>query len=307
MKQKKQNKWAVSIIVIGGLWLLSILFSSIVGTMFGVGNVQGNVALIPIKGAIYSEEMSTFGERTTSSTNVVELIEKANKNPSIKAIIFEINSPGGTPVASDEIANAIKKTNKTTVSWIRDIGTSGAYWIASAADVIVANRMSITGSIGVIGSYLEYSGLLKHFNVTYQRLVSAKHKDMGSPFRSLTPEEEQLFKQTLSIIHNYFVEEVATNRKLSKDKVAKLADGRFFLGAQAKKLGLVDILGGKEDAINYIEQKLNITAEIIEYRGKKNLLDILSEILSKHAFLIGRGIGNAISQTGETEKIKLWT
>ena len=116
-------------------------------------SLSGNVALIPIDGVIVGDKDSDFlFESVTSSPEAVELIEKANKNPNIKAIILEINSPGGSAVASEEIANAIRKTNKTTVAWIREAGASGAYWVASATDYVVANRASITGSIVVIAS-----------------------------------------------------------------------------------------------------------------------------------------------------------
>src|SRR3989338_6818866 len=110
--------------------------------------------------AVGDEGSSSFFESATASSETIKFIEKADKNPSIKAIILEINSPGGSAVASEEIANAVKKTNKTTVAWIREIGTSGAYWIASSSDHIVASRMSVTGSIGVIASYLEFEGLV---------------------------------------------------------------------------------------------------------------------------------------------------
>ncbi|MBI3883795.1 MAG: signal peptide peptidase SppA [Sphingobacteriales bacterium] len=186
-------------------------------------------------------------------------------------MLFEINSPGGSAVASEEIANAVKKANKTTVAWIREIGTSGAYWVASSSGHIVANRVSITGSIGVIASYLEFPGLLEHYNITYQRLVSGKYKDIGSPFKEMTPEEKAIFQQNLDTIRDYFVSEVAKNREMSKKDVDKIANGVFYLGAQAKELGLIDELGGKDEAINYIEKKDGIKAEINKSYGDKYL------------------------------------
>ena len=156
---------------------------------------SGNVAVIAIKGPIMAENSGgMFGSGAATSTDIVNYIEEAEKDPGVKAVLFEINSPGGTAVASDEIAQAIhllkEKTNKTTVAWIREVGASGGYWIASASEYIVANRMSITGSIGVISSYLDFSGLMDRYDVNYQRLVSGEHKDMGTPFKPLSKEEE---------------------------------------------------------------------------------------------------------------------
>src|SRR3989338_8536572 len=164
-------RWGYAIFVLLLLGILGFIAVGIVSLFVGfdVESLSGNVALIPIDGVIIGTEDSGFlFDGVTSSPEAVEFIEKAEKNPSIKAIILEINSPGGSAVASEEIANAVKKVNKTTVAWVREAGASGAYWVASASDHIVASRMSVTGSIGVIASYLEFPGLLERYNVTYQ-------------------------------------------------------------------------------------------------------------------------------------------
>jgi len=295
--QEPGFRWGYAIFV---LLLLSILGFIAVGVLslfagIDVESLSGNVALVPIEGVITGSEDSEFlFESVTSSPETVKLIEKADKNPNIKAVILEINSPGGSAVASEEIANAVKKTNKTTVAWIREAGASGAYWIASATDHIVANRVSITGSIGVIASYLEFPGLLEKYNVTYQRLVSGKYKDIGSPYKEMTQEERDVFQQSLDEIRDYFVGEVAKNRNLSKKEVDKMANGMFYLGAQAKELGLVDEIGGKDEVIMYIEKKEGIKADIVEYRKEKNLLEVLSGIISRQSFFVGKGIGNSL-------------
>ena len=294
-------KWGYAIFVLILLGILGFIAAGIFSLFVGVdvGSLSGNVALIPIEGVISaSEDSSSIFESTTSSTDTVELIEKANENPSIKAIILEINSPGGSAVASQEIADSVKKTNKTTVAWIREVGASGAYWIASSADHVVANRVSITGSIGVIASYLEFPGLLERYNVSYQRLVAGKYKDMGTPYRELTEEEKVIFQQALDTMRDYFVTEVAKNRNLNKKEVDKIANGLFYLGVQAKELGLVDELGGKDEAIRYIEEKEKIKAEIVKYKKEKTLFDVLSKVLSSQSFSIGRGIGSSLFGKG---------
>ncbi len=294
---QKQFRWGYAIFVVLLLGFLGLIALGIISLFVGVDleSLSGNVALIHIDGVIIgSEDSESLFESITSSLDAVELIEKADKNPNIKAIILEINSPGGSAVASEEIANAVKKTNKTTVAWIREVGASGAYWVASSADYIVANRVSVTGSIGVIASYLEFPEFLERYNVTYRRLVSGKYKDIGTPFKEMTSEEQAIFQQNLDLIRDYFVSEVAKNRNMNKKDVDKIANGLFYLGTQAKELGLVDELGSKDEVIRYIEYKEKIEVEIAEYETEKGILDLLTDALSKPSFFVGKGIGSAL-------------
>ena len=295
---KPSFRWGYSIFVLFLLLLLGFISVGIISlfTDVDVESLKGNVALISIDGIIAGSSDDYLFESVSASTDIVELIEKADKNPKIKAIILEINSPGGSPVASEEIANAVLKTNKTTVAWIRDIGTSGAYWAASASDHIVASRASITGSIGVIASYLEFPGLLEEYNITYRRLVAGKYKDLGSPYKEMSLEEQAIFQQMLDELRDYFVSEVAKNRQMSKKDIDKIANGLFYLGSEAKQLGLIDEVGGKAEAIRYIEAKENIKAEIVEYEKEKGLLELLSEVMNKNSFFVGKGIGSSLLQ-----------
>jgi len=289
------GKWTFVIVVLIVLTLVSFILAGFASLFIGSDfeSRDGNVAVIEIKGTILGEKNGDFlFEDVTSSSDVRRFIRRAEKNDKIKAIIFEINSPGGSAVASDEIADAIKKTNKTTVAWIREIGTSGAYWVASATDHVVANRMSITGSIGVIASYLQFSDFLSDKNVSYERLVSGRYKDIGSPFKELTPQERVLFQKSLDRIHDYFVEEVAANRNLKKRDVEKLASGLFYLGDEAQELGLVDELGGRDEVISYIEKELDIEVDLVRYKSQRTLFDVFTDAMSKQSFHVGRGIAS---------------
>ena len=307
--KKEKTRWGFVIMVIVFLTLLGFIFAGFV-SLFTTDfeSFGGNVALIPIKGVIIADSDGEFlFESILSSTETIELIKKADTNPNIKAIVFEINSPGGSAVASDEIAAAIKKTNKTTVAWIREIGASGAYWAASACDYVVANRMSLTGSIGVIASYLEFAGLLEDHNVSYRRLVAGKYKDIGSPFKKMNENEELLFQKSLNKIHDYFIEEVVENRGLTEQEKIRISDGLFYIGSEAKELGLVDILGNKDEVIKLIEDKLGITADIVEYKKEKTIFDILSRVFSEQSFFVGKGIGSAIFNQRIVNKIDITT
>ena len=284
--------------------IVSIIFSLIIimilisflGLMTAVfiGPIpQGNVAVIHIEGMITSS--GGFGG-TTSAEKIIKFIHTAEEDKDIKAILLDINSGGGSAVGSDEIAQAVKSTEKPTVAVIREVGASGAYWIASASDKIYANRMSITGSIGVLGSYLEFAKLLDDYNVTYRRVVAGKYKDMGSPMKEMTYDEELIFQQTVDKIHSYFIEAVAENRNMTVNEVGSMATGRFVLGVEAKELGLIDELGSKQDAVVYIEEMMNITADLADYRVKAGLIDIFSSKAS-----------NSLTAIGEKETVSLQT
>jgi|TARA_Y100000310_G_scaffold335670_1_gene418280 protease-4 len=296
MKNEK-NKWWYVVKIIIGLTILSFILSVFVSLFVGTDfeGLDGNVAVIDITGTIIAEKDVDFlFEDVTSSDEIRKLIRKADRNDRIKAIVFKINSPGGSAVASEEIANEIKKTNKTTVAWIREVGASGAYWIASSTDYVIANRMSVTGSIGVIASYLGFSGFIEEYNITYERLVAGNLKDMGIPFKELTSGERALFEKSLNTIHDYFIEEVAENRNLRKKDVEKIATGMFYLGVEAKELGLVDELGSREEVINYVEKQIGEDVDLVEYKKEKGFFGSLSGIMNENSFYIGRGIGSSL-------------
>jgi protease IV len=296
----KQKKWPYVLFVMVFLWLMGIVLSFFVPAFSGIesDSLTGNVALIPLKGVIMGDSSDGLFDDSTSSQDIIKLIEKADEDSRIKAIIIEINSPGGSPVASDEIAMALKKTNKTTVAWIREVGASGGYWVASATDHIVANRMSITGSIGVVASYLDFSGFIDRYNVSYERMVAGKYKDLGTPYKELTPEERAIFQNVLDDLHDEFIDEIAANRDMPRKDVEKVATGLFYLGSEAKRLGLVDELGSKDEVIAYIEGKENIKADVVTYRTTGDFWSLFGAAMGEQSFHVGQGIGDALTRTG---------
>ncbi|MBI2146626.1 signal peptide peptidase SppA [Candidatus Woesearchaeota archaeon] len=259
------------------------------------GSKTGNVAIIPITGPITGDGSSSLGQSTTSSQGIVDFIQQANDNSNVKVIVLEINSPGGSAVASDEIASAVKKSEKPVIAVIREVGASGGYWIASATKHIIANRMSITGSIGVISSYLEFSGLMEKYGVNYERLVSGKYKDSGTPFKTLTEQERTLLQQKMDKIHTFFINEVAVNRNMDAAKVRELATGEFFLGVEALDVGLVDELGDMSTAEDYIQKTYGLeSVETVRYEKKAGLFDLLTGVFSDFSFQVGEGIGSSL-------------
>ncbi len=292
-KQQRQgsNMLAIILISIGVLIVLSVIVAAGVSLLYTGGSGKGNVAVIPIEGMIMSESgsASLFAMPSMSSDDVIRFIESAEDDPSIDAIVFKINSPGGTAVASEELARAIRDVEKPTVAFIRDSGTSGAYWAASATDWIIANRMSITGSIGVYASQLEFAGLMEIYNVTYRRLVAGELKDMGTPYREMTPEEKVILQAKLDRMHQYFIEQVALNRGLTIQELEGLATGMFYLGEEGVENGLIDEVGGEEEVSAHLRVVLEVdSVQYIEYRNVPSFFESLGTFFSGILPTLGR-------------------
>jgi protease-4 len=221
---------------------------------------NSNVAVISIRGQIitYSGLLGPDVLDFTSSEEIVSYINKAEQDDDIKALIVEIDSYGGYPVAAEEIMNALKRMSKPTVTVIREGAVSAAYLIASGTDKIYASEVSDVGGIGVTGSYLDYSQQKKKDGVVYQQLSSGKFKDAGDPDKELTSEEKELLMRDIRIVHEAFVRGVAENRGLDIKKIEKLADGSTILGASAKENGLIDEIGDIYDAEAWISDELKI-------------------------------------------------
>ena len=286
------------LIFLACLWLLSYSIANILfnNTYIPLG---GEIAVIPINGMITLEGSSSLLQQSTSASNIIEKIREANNNPNVKGIVLEINSPGGTVMGSKKIADEVKNINKPVVAIITEYGTSGAYWIASQSDLIVADELSIVGSIGVIGSYLDFSGLLDNYNVTYNRLVTGEYKDINSPMKEMTPKEKELVQDRLDSIHEYFVKEVAEGRHLNEGDVQTIANGLFYLGGDAKNIGLIDELGDKDYAIERTKQLANLTdGQVQEYKEEPGWLEsIVKQYAAYSSFYIGAGIGSKLFET----------
>lgn len=281
----------LAMLTVLGLFVL-VLFS------FGgsSSSSDGNVAVIPIEGVIVSGGGGgLFGEDAAVSREIVKSLEDADQDSGKLAIILDVNSPGGLPVASAEIAEAVGRVKKPVYTLIRDIGASGAYWVASASDVIYAHEASATGSIGVLASYVEYAGFLERYNFTYRRLVAGKYKDSGSPYKRLTDEEQGVIQRDLDSLHEIFISSVAKNRNMSVESVRILATGAVYSGRDAMHLGLVDKLGALHEVLVDIGEKFNVTATPVVIKPQESLGDLLKSVLGRSAYSVGAGFGNALT------------
>ena len=213
-----------------------------------VGDGSCNIAVLPIEGIILPfAGMDGFDFITTPAT-VDSFIQAAENDTSIEGILVEINSPGGTPVASHRIAEKLYNTGIPSVGLIGDIGASGGYMAAAATDFLIASPMSDVGSIGVNMSYVENSKQNEAEGITYVQLMTGKFKDIGTPNRPITDEERKLLQNDLDIIHNEFIDIVAKYRNLDRQAVSLLADGASMPGRRALESQLVDALGDRTQA-----------------------------------------------------------
>ncbi len=223
-----------------------------------------NVAGISIVGDIVtmaSDEESGY----TSADDIMHYLMLEKDDTESKALIIEIDSSGGYPVAAEEMAAAIKRLDKPTVAIIREYGNSAAYWVASAADIIFASRNSELGSIGISSSYLDYTDKNQKEGIKYIELAGGKFKNTGDPDKPLNQEEKDLIMRDVNILHQNFIEVVAENRKMDISKVRKLADGSTMLGQMALENGLIDRVGIYYDAIDYLEELLGEKVDVCWY------------------------------------------
>ncbi|MEK6533456.1 MAG: signal peptide peptidase SppA [Nitrospirota bacterium] len=235
---------------------------------------EDRIALIRIEGVILDAQ-ETLGE-----------LKKFSENPTVKAIVLRIDSPGGGVVPSQEIYDAVRrvrtKSNKAVIASMGSVAASGGYYIAAATDRIVANPGTLTGSIGVIMEMANVEGLLQKIGVEGVVVKSGKYKDVGSPLRKMSDEERGLLQTVMDDVHKQFIEAVAEGRSLEVPEVQALADGRIFTGRQAKAAKLVDELGNLDDAIQLAADVVGIEGEpkVIEQRRRFSIRELLESKLS---------------------------
>ncbi len=241
-----------------------------------------DVPVIYIKGTL------EFGYTDPSifSTGVDKWVSQIREliDEDIKAVILKINSPGGTVAASQELYQAIRdlrKSGKFVIAVIEDVGASGGYYIASACNYIIARPGSITGSIGVISIVPNIKNLMTKVGISVKVVKSGKFKDMGSSFREMTPEEEQLVQNIINKAYQQFFNAVMTGRKgkITPAELKSIADGRTIIGEDAVKYGLIDELGGVEEAKRVIKEKFGFEP-ILKISSMERLEDVIRQLLN---------------------------
>lgn len=207
-----------------------------------------NIAVLPIEGVILPYYGLIDVPLVVTPGDVEAFLDSVESEDTIKAVLLEINSPGGTPVASERIAERLRTSELPIFGLIGDVGASGGYMIAAATDHLIASAMSDIGSIGVTMSYLEESGKNEEEGLTYVQLTTGKFKDIGSPNRPITDEERELLQKDLDVVHNHFIDLVTKYRNLPREEVEKIADGSTMTGVRALDSKLIDEVGGRQVA-----------------------------------------------------------
>ncbi|MEK7870750.1 MAG: signal peptide peptidase SppA [Nitrospirota bacterium] len=258
------------------------------------GKGKDKILLVDVSGVISGEEEGLGGEPGLVE-RIKEELTKASKDNRIKAIILRINSPGGTVTASDIIYNEImrykEKNGVKVIASIMDLGASGAYYIAQSADRITALPTSVVGSIGVIMIRVDIGGLLEKIGVEANPIKSGEKKDMGSPFRPLTPEEQEIFQSVIDSMHERFLGVIVKGRGIELERLKKIADGRIYTAGQAKAIGLIDGIDYLDDTIESTKREagLDDASVVVYYRPSSYKNNIYSKISGERADLVGIG------------------
>jgi protease IV len=240
------------------------------------GSGSERVARIPVNGMIMLEQ-SAWGDR--GAVTALRSIRRATHDPSVKAIILEINSGGGGITASDIIYKALhdfKKADESRriVAIMGDVAASGAYYIALPADSILAHPTTVTGSIGVIMQSYNIKELAAKLGISDVTIKSGGNKDFFNPFQDVKPEQMAIMQRVISRMHDRFVTLVSENRGLSKDVVGELADGRVYLADEAVQNGLIDGIGYYQDAVAKTAELLGVDAvRVFRYEEQLTLAD----------------------------------
>jgi protease IV len=236
------------------------------------GTGKAKVLLMEVSGVISSQDEDGLVSAPNMIARIKEQLSRATQDESVKAVVLRINTPGGTVTASDIIHHELKnfKANRKIpiIASIMDVGASGGYYIAAAADSVLAHPSSVTGSIGVIMLTMNARGLLEKVGVEATAVISGPRKDMGSPFRIMTTEERAIFQSVIDSFYQRFLTVVQEGRpQLQMEAIKKLADGRIYTGDQAKAAGLVDEIGYLDDAVELAKKRAGLTeARVVTYR-----------------------------------------
>lgn len=265
--------------LLGMTILGAFLFVAILAVMIpsdgragGVKASRKSVAVVEITGPIYS------------ARPVVEKLERYMKNSRIPAIVIRLNTPGGAVEPTQEIFATVLKARakgKKVIGSMGTIAASGGYYIAAACDTVMASPSTLTGSIGVIADFAEFSGLMKKLGIDVTVVKSGAFKDVGSPTRPMTEDEKALLSGVIMDTYDQFVEAVSKGRSMNPETVRKYADGRVFTGRQARDAGFVDLLGTYQDAIDLAGRMTGLGDDPPTIREERNrIVDMIAKGMS---------------------------
>jgi protease-4 len=246
------------------------------------GRERGKVLVIPVRGFLSDvPAKGLLGERASTVQQVVSQLRLAEKDDQIKAVLLEINSPGGSTTASDilyhELMEFKGRTKVKIVACLMDVAASGGYYIALPADRIVAHPTTITGSVGVIFVTPKVTGLMEKLGLAVEVNKSGSQKDIGSPFRPSTPEEQKIFQEMTDRMAGRFLDLVARHRGMDQNILTSISSARIYLADEALQLKLIDSIGYLRDAIADAKELAGLSkeAKVVVYRRGEHSNDNL--------------------------------
>jgi protease-4 len=269
----RRHPYLFFMLAMAGLGVVSLVVVAIIAVVLNADNVEfagEKVGVIPIIGTL------------ADSRPILQQIKTFREAKAVKAIVIRVDSPGGSVGPSQEIYREIRKTvkDKKVVVSMGAVAASGGYYLSAAANKIVANPGTITGSIGVIMGYTNFEELLHKIGLVPIVIKSGEYKDLGSPVRPMTTEEKELLHAVTMKIHRQFVNAIAQGRNMEVARVDAVADGRILTGEEAMELGLVDRLGNFDDAVQWAGELAGLTGDIetvYPKEDKRTLLQFLAE------------------------------
>lgn len=272
-----------------------------------VKNEQGNVAWIKVRGVIATDNSSSPFSRPQGASAIAKKIREAGEEEDVKAIVLDINSPGGTVASVQNIYSEIlraKKNGKKVVALFRDVAASGGFYIAMAADKIVAEPGTITGSVGVIMQGANVEGLFEKIGVKMIPITSGKYKDIGSAYRPMTEAEKALLQDMVDDTYTQFFAAVKAGRPNVEESVLQeYTDGRVFTGQRAYNLGFIDKLGGEEEALNLAGELAGVKDPKIISSKSDNLREF---IFSMGSSMEGRSLAKQLESLATPSVSYLW-
>ena len=235
---------------------------------------------------------------------VVEQIEAADDDEAVSALLIELNTPGGEVVPSDDIRRAVAGFDGPTIAYATDLCASGGYWIASGCDELWARDGSLVGSIGVVGSRPNASGLADRLGISYEQFTAGEYKDAGVPLREIEDDEREYLQSLIDGYYEQFVETVSEGRSMDSETIRE-TEARVYLGPDALDIGLVDALGVEDDVEARIEDAIGETVAVREFTPERGLVDRLGIGAERIAFAAGSGAASVFAGDGRDVDVEL--
>jgi protease-4 len=285
-----RNRWVLgcALLIAGTVIIIGLAFMvvnlALTGDRFSMSPLSGRVGLVEIIGEIDDPEP------------IVDQLDRMQRDSSVRAVVVRLDSPGGGVAASQEIYEAVKRVHdegkKPVIASMGGVAASGAYYVACAADSIVANAGTLTGSIGVIMMFPNTEDLFRKVGIRFETVKTGKYKDIGTMWRPMTDDERKLLEGVLSNVYDQFVDAIVEGRSLAREDILPYADGRIFSGDQAQEYGFVDRLGDLDDAIQLAGQMAGISGQPVVVRKERRRVsfwDFLDNKMNQVTGLSSRG------------------